>query len=304
VRDLTPPDPTGMPPTRPPRVPAPPSTHRELAGLRAALQEHAQRAHAARLTADLVRALRDGLEDLGALASLQRAAASDRRLRGLPDGDTALLDALETALQRVGGILGGLRALAPEGGESAARPFLLSVALEAALQAAHADLAGVIVTRRLRPYRLLGSQAQITLVLANLLSNAAAAMQHTARARVIHVDAQGLAGRVRVRVSDNGMGIDPRVRARIFEPFFTTRPGHMGLGLALGRAIVRAHGGALSCISRRPHGARFEFDLPGVSAELTPRYARAVRIDGKPDGKPGIDNHAGGSCRDPERTHR
>lgn len=304
MRDLTPPDPNGILPTRPPRVPAPPSTHRELAGLRAALQEHAQRAHAARLTADLVRALRDGLEDLGALASLQRAAASDRRLRGLPDGDTALLDALETALQRVGGILGGLRTLAPEGGESAARPFLLSVALEAALQAAHADLAGVIVTRRLRPYRLLGSQAQITLVLANLLSNAAAAMQHTARARVIHVDAQGLAGRVRVRVSDNGMGIDPRVRARIFEPFFTTRPGHMGLGLALGRAIVRAHGGALSCISRRPHGARFEFDLPGVSAELTPRYARAVRIDGKPDGKPGIDNHAGGSCRDPERTHR
>jgi signal transduction histidine kinase len=258
--------------------PAMPSAGREIAGLRAALAEQTQRAHAARLAGELARALRQGLGELQTLADLQRAALAARRLDGQAGDDGALLESVEATLQRLSGILGELCTLAPQEVRHAARPFDLSVALETALQSTRAELAGVIITRRLRPYRVLGSEMQVTRVLAHLLANAAAAMQGTARARVIHVDAQRTGTRVRVRISDNGTGIDARLRARIFEPFFTTRTDRLGLGLALSRAIVRAHGGTLEGANRRPHGARFAFDLPGADEPLAPRYARAVRI--------------------------
>jgi signal transduction histidine kinase len=261
-------------------VPARPSTGRELAGLRAALAEQTQRAHAARLAGEMARALRQGLGELRALADLQRAALAARCLRGEPAGDEPLLASVEATLVRLSGILGELCTLAPESGRHVPRPFDLSAALEAALQSTRAELAGVIITRRLRPCRVLGSEIQVTRVLAHLLANAAAAMQGTGRARVIHVDAQRIGTRVRVRVSDNGSGIDARLRARLFEPFVTARSGHVGLGLALSRAIVRAHGGTLVGGNRRPHGARFAFDLPVADDPFTPRQARAVQFAG------------------------
>jgi signal transduction histidine kinase len=160
------------------------------------------------------------------------------------------------------------RAFTPQAGRHSSAPasrgFELAGTIEGALAACRAQIAGTIVTRRIAPQRLPGSGEQIKQVLAHLLVNAAWATRATGRVRVIHIDARRLAGRVRVRVSDNGVGIDPDVGVRMFEPFFSTRPAAMGLGLALCHAIVRAHGGELRAINRLPHGARFEFDLPAA----------------------------------------
>jgi len=69
-------------------------------------------------------------------------------------------------------------------------------------------------------------------------------------------------GCMRVLVRDSGRGIEPDALPRIFDAFFTTKPGGMGMGLAISRSIVEAHGGRLSVSSNPGHGTMFEITLP------------------------------------------
>lgn len=67
-----------------------------------------------------------------------------------------------------------------------------------------------------------------------------------------------------LRVEDRGPGVPAELRRKIFEPFFTTRAGGHGLGLAVARQIVEAHGGRLEVGDRPGGGAVFRLRLPGV----------------------------------------
>lgn len=66
----------------------------------------------------------------------------------------------------------------------------------------------------------------------------------------------------RIRIGDNGAGMDAATAARLFEPFFTTRTEGTGLGLAIARGVARAHGGAIDVISSPGLGAEFILTLP------------------------------------------
>jgi len=72
-------------------------------------------------------------------------------------------------------------------------------------------------------------------------------------------------------VEDSGPGIPAERRDRLFEPFFTTKPRGTGLGLAVSRAIARAHGGELAEVGTPGGGARFTLRLPGAPAGEGPR---------------------------------
>jgi PAS domain S-box-containing protein len=63
-------------------------------------------------------------------------------------------------------------------------------------------------------------------------------------------------------VRDSGPGLDPAQLARVFETFYTTKSLGMGMGLAISRSIVEAHGGRLWAKANTPRGALFEFRLP------------------------------------------
>lgn len=95
---------------------------------------------------------------------------------------------------------------------------------------------------------------RVSQVLDNLISNAIKFSREAGRVRV---GARGAGERVEVTVSDQGPGIPPRERARIFDPFYRVpRPGSdlvegNGLGLAVSKAIVEAHGGVLGVSSGR-----------------------------------------------------
>jgi len=65
-----------------------------------------------------------------------------------------------------------------------------------------------------------------------------------------------------VEVCDNGPGLDAETQTRLFEPFFTTKPNGLGMGLAISRSIIEAHGGRLSAISNAERGMTFRFTLP------------------------------------------
>ncbi|MCP3727763.1 ATP-binding protein [Paraburkholderia sp. CNPSo 3272] len=128
----------------------------------------------------------------------------------------------------------------------------------------------IALTRKLSPDLpvVLGDRIQLAQVITNLLMNGIQAMDSIEdRPRELSIESQcsDEAG-VIVAVQDSGDGIDPGVIARIFEPFYTTKPEGMGIGLAICRSIVRAHGGQLRAMNRAGHGARFEISLPAVTA--------------------------------------
>jgi len=72
---------------------------------------------------------------------------------------------------------------------------------------------------------------------------------------------------VMVTVEDSGVGIDADDVERMFEPLYTTKPGGLGMGLAIARTIVQAHGGQLRASNNRTGGATFGFTVP-VDGEL------------------------------------
>ena len=75
---------------------------------------------------------------------------------------------------------------------------------------------------------------------------------------------------MRIRVCDNGDGIDPKVRERLFEPFFTTRTKGTGLGLAIVRQLAELHQGRVDLEPNPAHGTCALLTLPltpAVTAE-------------------------------------
>jgi signal transduction histidine kinase len=100
-------------------------------------------------------------------------------------------------------------------------------------------------------------------VFRNMFENSLAACRGPARLTVVCSDAE-LAGRpaLRVAVRDNGPGLPPEARARIFEPFFTTKTKGTGLGMAIAKRIVEAHGGQIAVGNVAGPGAEIVMTLP------------------------------------------
>jgi C4-dicarboxylate-specific signal transduction histidine kinase len=114
-----------------------------------------------------------------------------------------------------------------------------------------------------------GDRIQLQQVLLNLIVNAVEAMltiEDRQRALLIATDLFDNTG-VRVAVSDNGLGIDPQTADHLFDAFSTTKPQGMGMGLAISRSIIQAHGGRLWTEANDEFGATFQFTLPIVASE-------------------------------------
>ena len=116
--------------------------------------------------------------------------------------------------------------------------------------------AGVRVERDLAPAlpRALVDEAQLRQVLLNLVRNAREAM---AGGGTLRVSTTADEAAVHVWVEDSGPGIPPEAGGKLFDPLFTTKPHGTGLGLALSRQILEAHGGALACERTGPTGTVF-----------------------------------------------
>ncbi|WP_026622317.1 PAS domain S-box-containing protein (plasmid) [Ensifer sp. WSM1721] len=103
---------------------------------------------------------------------------------------------------------------------------------------------------------------QIQQVLVNVIRNGMEAMETVAGEKALDVRAHRVGSEVQTEIGDRGNGIE--FPDQIFEPFFTTKENGMGMGLAICRSIVEAHGGRLWAEKNEPHGARFIFTLPIV----------------------------------------
>jgi signal transduction histidine kinase len=88
------------------------------------------------------------------------------------------------------------------------------------------------------------------------------------------------ARQVLVAVEDRGVGISAENAERLFNAFFTTRSGGMGMGLAICRSIIEAHGGRISAANNAGPGATFQFTLPvHQDAETFAIEARSGQCD-------------------------
>jgi len=115
---------------------------------------------------------------------------------------------------------------------------------------------------------ILGDRIQLQQVILNLMLNAVEAMSEVNLPRELSVtSAKDESNGVLVTIRDSGVGLEATALDRLFEAFYTTKPHGMGIGLAVSRTIIQAHGGLLWATPNVPHGAIFQFRLPadGVS---------------------------------------
>ena len=111
---------------------------------------------------------------------------------------------------------------------------------------------------------ILADRIQLQQVILNLVMNAIEAMSGTVHGpRELRVTSEKVEPRdVLIAVCDSGPGLDPNSFNHLFEAFYTTKPQGLGMGLAISRSLVEAHGGRLWATANVPHGAVFQFTLP------------------------------------------
>jgi two-component system sensor kinase FixL len=220
------------------------------------------------------------------LAISNFAQAAERRLAGeAPDTEEALrlLARIGEQAIRAGEILQRMRRLVDRGEVDPRPEDVNELVREAArLAITGAEQEGLRLVEDLAPDLppVLADRVQIQQVIINLLRNAIEALIDTddpelglATAREpedIHElrvqIAPNTSGMVRITISDNGRGLPETDLDRLFEPFTTTGDENVGIGLAICRSIVQAHGGRIWAEPNPDRGASFHFTLPVAGA--------------------------------------
>ena len=187
-----------------------------------------------------------------------------------------LIDAINEDLRRMRSLANDLLDLAR--GEMAAitvqsvpldvAPLIHAVVRSFALQADQKSIAlqesvnGDTITIRADPVKL-------SWVISNLIANA---LRYTPNGGAIQVSSASTPDGLRLRVSDTGPGVPPELREHLFERFAQwnvngVAPGSAGLGLAIAKEIVEAHGGRIFVDNAPDHGTCFTVELPAMQGE-------------------------------------
>jgi len=230
----------------------------------------ALRAQQEKLRADVLRSISHDLRTPLTGICGNAAILAGHRGAGSPERNAALAVSIEEEAHYLVGMVENLLALTrleqqgftlrlePELVEDVIREAVHITGRRAARHDLHAELPETLLMARM--------DAQLIVqVLVNLLDNA---VKHTPEGTSIRVRASEDGPWVRLEVADNGPGIPEDEQGRIFDMFHSAaikkgdgRRG-MGLGLALCRSIVQAHGGRIEVFDNAPHGAIFSLTLP------------------------------------------
>jgi PAS domain S-box-containing protein len=213
-------------------------------------------------------------------AILANARAAQRMMSAEQPNLTEVRDILEDIAlddRRAGEVISRLRGLLKKG-EIQARPVNVDEIVGEVLDLLHSDLIQrrVSVRTQVAPSLppILGDRVQLQQVLLNLILNGCDAMadQPPVDRRMSVGATLTTRGTVQLSVSDQGPGVAKERLDQIFDPFVTTKEDGLGLGLAICRSIVTAHGGRLWVVNAPERGAIFlmEFDPAEVQSALVP----------------------------------
>ena len=170
--------------------------------------------------------------------------------------------------KRAAGVIARVRELLRKG-ERIRGPVNLNPVIRATISLLRRELRRKTVALRLELSsglpRVTADRVQLQQVVMNLVMNSVDAMTEVAEPRrVLSIRTVHMKSRaVCVEIRDGGIGVNPAQAKRLFEPFFTTKSDGLGLGLAISRSIIEAHGGRLWATHNRGPGMTFHFTLPG-----------------------------------------
>lgn len=210
-------------------------------------------------------------QPLAAIVSFARGCT--RRLRSGTEAETLLepIEQIATQAMRANEIvqrlLGYVRKQKPPRERAAIAELVQDVA---SLLAGEARRRGIVLRMELASNlpAVEVDRIQIEQVILNLVRNALEATPTGEGEPVVEIRTEHDGAFVAVAVTDQGEGLTAEQRDRVFEPFFTTKKAGLGMGLAISRSIVRAHGGRISASGNAGRGATFRFTLP-VAGEGT-----------------------------------
>jgi PAS domain S-box-containing protein len=215
-------------------------------------------------------------QPIGAAAA--NAAAAIRWLGAQPANlqeARQALDRIVNDAMRAGDIIGRIRELIEK-----APPRKDSVDINEAVRevieltrgeaAKHGVSVRAVLRDGLPPVR--GDRVQLQQVMLNLILNAIEAMSAISEGPrdLLISTAADSSQDVSIAVSDSGPGLPADEVERVFAPFYTSKAGGLGMGLSICRSIVDAHGGRLWAGANVPHGAVFQFVLPGGNEKHAP----------------------------------
>ncbi|MDU8501911.1 ATP-binding protein [Pseudomonas syringae] len=201
------------------------------------------------------------------LAALRTLSGNTVRFleRGALDTASANLRTINDLVDRMGRITASLRAFARRGDDQGQAQLSKAVEAAAQLLGVRLEQSGLTLHRDFVDATLTIDQTRLEQILVNLIGNALDAMFNQP-APELWLTGSIEDGRYRLRVRDNGHGIDTETRKHLFEPFFTTKPGEqgLGLGLTLSASLAAAAGGSLSAEHPGDGGTTFVLSLPFV----------------------------------------
>jgi len=197
-----------------------------------------------------------------------------------------ILNDIIASSRRAGEILRQLRRVFVDEPSSPRDPISLNDVVEDVLQLMRSDLARgavAVVPRLAAPLPCVsGDRVQLQQLVLNLVLNAGEAMRNNAVGdRQVTITTRACQAGVQLLVEDVGSGLDAKQIGSIFEPFFTTKHEGFGLGLALCRWIVLAHGGQLTGENNAQRGATFQCLLPYTAAGLAARPVTGLLADAR-----------------------
>lgn len=255
------------------------------------------------------RLIEAGITDAGRAAQLM-ADGADVELLALGHELGGQLRNLELASSRIADLVNSLRAyLRGESDDAVDDDVDVVQTMEDALRLVGHRLQDLTLERDYGPVpAIVGQPGKLQQVWTNLVSNAVDATGPGGRI-VVHIEAvtdNGSATSVRVRIEDDGPGIDPSIRDELFRPHFTTKHGRVsfgsGLGLGICRRIVEEHGGSIDLDSPVDRSGGVESSIesrgPGTVATVT------LPVSGRSSPTPPIDPSTGPGRHGPGRHGR
>jgi two-component system, NtrC family, nitrogen regulation sensor histidine kinase NtrY len=196
-----------------------------------------------------------------------------RHLERAAPPDQASLEIVRSCAETIAGAVETVRRLVDEFSTLARfpasnpQPADINEVIESALSMFNGRLDGIGLRKSLASDlpKVMADAEAIKRAVANLVDNAAEAMQHSL-VREIQISTALVASRdaVEITVADSGHGVTSELKERLFLPYFSTRKRGTGLGLAIVSRVIDEHHGSIRVEENRPVGARFIVELPVV----------------------------------------